>query len=287
MKIYINDNINIIDQYINKEEFLAQINTIKPLEHIQIANDYGGHLIFSRGHKKLFNASYSDHGKPEYYVSTKEFTPKETLDIILRYLKNSSYWNDGTEFEIDHYQTEKNKRFLKHIETTTAQHDISHNAPLPYNGKTGLNQNLISDQETQRTYSAGEWRFALGLFIFGAFSLFIYHFNYGSGSANGQQRIEEARRKSDQQELEFRIADRRLEESRKAGAAALAAADDAIRSEASDRRQRLEKASRSVKTTNRNGIRVDQFILKKGGIVSCTTTISGNSPAIFNCDGDV
>lgn len=138
-----------------------------------------------------------------------------------------------------------------------------------------------------RTYSAGEWLFALVLFVVVGFSFLVYHFNYGSGSAKGKARIEETRKMSEEQELQFRLADRKLEESRKAGAAALVAADDAIRGEASDRRQRLEKASKSVRTTNSNGVRVDQYILKKGGIISCTTTISGNAPAMFNCDGDV
>ncbi|MCB1989777.1 MAG: hypothetical protein KDE69_15835, partial [Burkholderiaceae bacterium] len=63
--------------------------------------------------------------------------------------------------------------------------------------------------------------------------------------------------------------------------------DQAMRAEAEVRRARLKKASKSVRTTNSHGVRVDQYILKKGGIVSCTTAISSNSPAIFNCDGDV
>lgn len=278
MKIYINDNINIIDQYINKEELLAQIKTIKPLEQIQIANDYGGHLIFSRCHKKLFNASYSDHGKPEHYVSTKEFTPKETLDIILRYLKNSSYWNDGTEFEIDHYETEKNKRFLKHIETTTAQHDLSHTAPMRYNGNAGLSQVSSDNQEKQRTYSAAEWIFAGVLFVVGAIVVTIV-----MDPSEKKEKIEK-QLAIDLKEIEKEKAKKALIQE---GFKARDDFDQAMRDEAKDRRARLEKASKSVRTTNSHGVRVDQYILKKGGIISCTTTISGNSPAMFNCDGDV
>lgn len=63
--------------------------------------------------------------------------------------------------------------------------------------------------------------------------------------------------------------------------------DKAIRDEAAERRQRLERASTSVRTTNKDGVRVDQYILKKGGIIGCTTTVNGNSPAMFKCDGDV
>lgn len=125
---------------------------------------------------------------------------------------------------------------------------------------------------------------AVGVMCFGTFA---YYHIAGPGSAAGQQRIQEKVERESRQKAEYRAAEKKLEESRKAGAAALAAADEAIRSEAADRRQRLEKASRSIKTTNSNGVRVDQYILKKGGIVSCTTTISGNSPAMFKCDGDV
>lgn len=85
----------------------------------------------------------------------------------------------------------------------------------------------------------------------------------------------------------WREAEAMLTKSREEGAKALDEADNAIRAEASERRARLEKASKAIKTTNSNGVRVDQYILKKGGIISCTTTISGNAPAIFKCDGDV
>ena len=94
--------------------------------------------------------------------------------------------------------------------------------------------------------------------------------------------------KADNIQIEkYRAADEKARKWKEEGVAALAEADNAIRDESADRRARLEKASKSVRTTNRNGVRVDQYILKRGGIIACTTTISGNSPAMFNCDGDV
>lgn len=86
---------------------------------------------------------------------------------------------------------------------------------------------------------------------------------------------------------ESRAAEKKIEESKLAGAVALEKADDAIRNEAAERRTRLEKASKQVRTTNRNGVRVDQYILKRGGVIACTTTITGNAPVMFTCDGDV
>ncbi len=69
--------------------------------------------------------------------------------------------------------------------------------------------------------------------------------------------------------------------------AALDEADNAIRAEAAERRARLKKAAVRVQTTNRNGIRVDQYVLKSGRVIGCTTTITGNSPALFVCDGNL
>lgn len=98
-----------------------------------------------------------------------------------------------------------------------------------------------------------------------------------------------------QEEIERRAAERakwnaaeeKARRWREEGAQILEQTDNAIREEADARRSRLEKASKSVRTTNRDGVRVDQYILKKGGVISCTTTISGNAPVMFNCDGDV
>ena len=108
-----------------------------------------------------------------------------------------------------------------------------------------------------------------------AFSLF--------GCGRSEEQI-----KADNIESEkYRVAEERAKKWREEGVAALAEADNAIRDESADRRARLVKASKSVRTTNSNGVRVDQYILKRGGIIACTTTISGNSAAMFNCDGDV
>lgn len=85
----------------------------------------------------------------------------------------------------------------------------------------------------------------------------------------------------------YRATEEKARKWREEGAKALDEADNAIRNESAERRARLEKASKQVRTTNSNGVRVDQYILKRGGVIACTTTISGNSPAMFNCDGDV
>lgn len=98
---------------------------------------------------------------------------------------------------------------------------------------------------------------------------------------------EKAAQEQAAQYAEFHAAEQRLAQSKMEGERALEEADNAIRSEAADRRARLEKASKQVRTTNKNGVRVDQYVLKRGGIIACTTTISGNSPVMFNCDGDV
>lgn len=71
------------------------------------------------------------------------------------------------------------------------------------------------------------------------------------------------------------------------GAQALEAADNAIRQEALDRRLALEKASTRTSMSNKNGVRIDRYFLKRGGVITCTTTISGNSPAMFICDGNL
>lgn len=100
-------------------------------------------------------------------------------------------------------------------------------------------------------------------------------------------------RTAEQMAEEYRIADERMkkeEEHKRFLENAYASRDQfdqAVRDDAKDRRARLEKASTSIRTTNKHGVRVDQYILPDGRIIACTTTISGNSPAIFSCDGDV
>ncbi|CAN7738393.1 hypothetical protein LJR118_006564 [Acidovorax sp. LjRoot118] len=61
--------------------------------------------------------------------------------------------------------------------------------------------------------------------------------------------------------------------------------DSTIRDDAQQRLSELMQASTSIKTTNSNGVKVDQFILKRGGVISCTTTVPDNSAPVFKCDG--
>ncbi len=106
-------------------------------------------------------------------------------------------------------------------------------------------------------------------------------------SLSSCNRSEEEIRADSKKFMEYRAAEEQAKKWREEGAAALDKADQAIRDESGERRARLEKASKQVRTSNSHGVRVDQYILKRGGIIACTTTISGNSPAMFNCDGDV
>ena len=74
------------------------------------------------------------------------------------------------------------------------------------------------------------------------------------------------------------------EESAKRGREQAEEADKAIRDANSSRRSDLERRAVSHRMSNRNGVRVDQYTLPNGTVVTCTTTISGNAPAMFNCD---
>ena len=122
-------------------------------------------------------------------------------------------------------------------------------------------------------------------------SVIMFHLAFslsGCGRSEEQIKADEIKAEKSRVWLEkSRVAEENIKKARIEGVAALAEADNAIRDEAADRRARLVKASKSVRTTNRDGVRVDQYILKRGGVIACTTTISGNSPAMFNCDGDV
>ena len=61
-------------------------------------------------------------------------------------------------------------------------------------------------------------------------------------------------------------------------------ADEAIREANNSQREGLERRAVSHRMSNRNGVRVDQYTMPNGSVVTCTTTISGNAPAMFNCD---
>ena len=125
-----------------------------------------------------------------------------------------------------------------------------------------------------------EWGVAIVIFLVG--SIIAYNIIDPYNPKHAEKAAMDAKRK-----YSWETAERNLQNSKDEGERALEETDSAIRAEASERRARLEKASKNIRTTNKNGVRVDQYVLKSGRIISCTTTISGNSPAIFNCDGDV
>jgi len=133
--------------------------------------------------------------------------------------------------------------------------------------------------ETIAGYPKSEWVLAGIIFVVCAIGVFTF---MDSPAERAKAAQEKAARYA-----EYNAAEKKLAQSKLAGEQALEDADHAIRNESAERRTSLEKASKQVRTTNSNGVRVDQYILKRGGIIACTTTISGNSPAMFNCDGDV
>jgi len=95
-----------------------------------------------------------------------------------------------------------------------------------------------------------------------------------------------ARREAEHREFieRSRAAEESVRRAREEGARALEEADKAIREANASRRSDLERRAVSHRMANRNGVRVDQYTMPDGRVVTCTTTISGNSPAIFNCD---
>ncbi len=98
----------------------------------------------------------------------------------------------------------------------------------------------------------------------------------------------EIKAQKEKERLEFlekdRVNQENIRKAREEGARALEEADNAIRAANASRKAELERRATSHRMTNRNGVRVDQYTMPDGQTVSCTTTISGNSPAMFNCD---
>ena len=137
----------------------------------------------------------------------------------------------------------------------------------------------MSDDKKVMGYPKSEWIIGGVIFVVGAICVFTF-------MDSPAERVKAAEEKAARY-AEYDNAEKKLVQYKLEGERALEEADIAIRNEAAERRARLEKASKQVRTTNRNGVRVDQYILKRGGIIACTTTISGNSPVMFNCDGDV
>lgn len=94
----------------------------------------------------------------------------------------------------------------------------------------------------------------------------------------------EVKAKREQERIESVERSRYWEESAKRGREQGEEADKAIREANDSQREGLERRAISHRMTNRNGVRVDQYTMPNGTVVSCTTTISGNAPAMFNCD---
>lgn len=93
--------------------------------------------------------------------------------------------------------------------------------------------------------------------------------------------------KNEAQREEYRKANERIKKAREDAYRERDEADAVIRDVNAKRREELEKASKNVRTTNSNGMRIDRYVLKKGGVITCTTDISGSAPAMFDCDGNL
>jgi len=104
------------------------------------------------------------------------------------------------------------------------------------------------------------------------------------GKIGGCTESAEVKAKREQALIESAERRRYWEESAKRGIEQAEEADKAIRSANDAQREGLERRAVSHRTTNRNGVRVDQYTMPNGKVVTCTTTISGNAPAMFNCD---
>ncbi len=105
------------------------------------------------------------------------------------------------------------------------------------------------------------------------------------GSCSESAEVKARKEKERQESIErSRAAEESIERAREEGARALEEADKAIREANGDRRAELERKAVSHRMSNRHGVRVDQYTMPDGSVVTCTTTISGNSPAMFNCD---
>lgn len=105
------------------------------------------------------------------------------------------------------------------------------------------------------------------------------------GSCSQSADLQSEKGKERQEFLErSRAAEESIRKAREEGARALEQADDAIRQANQRQRSELESRAISHRMSNRNGVRVDQYTMADGTVVTCTTTIRGSSPAMFNCD---
>lgn len=115
--------------------------------------------------------------------------------------------------------------------------------------------------------------------VIGVFIVFWVLSKIGGCSESAEVKAQREQRYKESAERQ-----RYWEESAKRGREQAEEADKAIRDANSSRRADLERRAISHRMSNRNGVRVDQYTLPNGTVVTCTTTISGNAPAMFNCD---
>ncbi|MDP3230743.1 MAG: hypothetical protein Q8N13_22605 [Acidovorax sp.] len=215
------------------------------------------------------------HLRKTYYqngsYSRDNLAPAEAKSILLRHLGNDSSFNDSNDLTFDRIETEINAQLRDEVELENPVTPVS-----KFEGTPAASIEPVDDKVAG--YDKGTWIIAAVLLVVGVIVVAKVM------DPAGKKEKAEAQLARDINEFEKEEARReRMEE----GLKARDSFDEAMRTEAGQRRARLEKASKTVRTTNTNGVRLDQYILQKGGIISCTTTLSGNSPAMFNCDGDV
>jgi hypothetical protein len=116
-------------------------------------------------------------------------------------------------------------------------------------------------------------------FVIGFFIVFWVLGKIGGCSESSEVKAQRERRYKESAERQ-----RYWEESAKRGREQGEEADKAIREANSSKRADLERRSVKHRMSNRNGVRVDQYTMPNGTVVTCTSTISGNAPAMFNCD---
>jgi len=140
-------------------------------------------------------------------------------------------------------------------------------------------KNNQNKSETLGGYPKSEWVLGGIIFVVGAICVVTFM----DSPAEQVRKIEERETRY----RSYEAADKAVAVAKLAGEKALEDADTAIRTEAAERRANLEKASTHTTMSNRNGVRIDHYFLKDRRVITCTTTISGNSPAMFNCDGNL
>lgn len=115
--------------------------------------------------------------------------------------------------------------------------------------------------------------------------IFIFWILSKIGSCSEPVEVKASKERERQEFIErSRAAEESIRKAREDGAKALEEADNAIRNANASQKSDLERKAISHRMTNRNGVRIDQYTMPNGTVVTCSTTISGNAPAMFNCD---